>query len=285
MFTQPAVDLVALAAPARPARPLRQGPQPRARPARVRRRVAGRRRWPRRSRRRGPGQIRALVTSAGNPVLSTPNGGAPRARAGRPRLHGARRLLPQRDDAPRAPDPAADVRRSSTTTTTSCSTCSRCATPPSIRRRCSRRPPDARHDWQILLELAARAASARTGAAGRARASRAPCCARLGPRGLRGGAAAHGAARRGLRPFGRGLTLRQLKKAPHGIDLGPLEPCLPERLYTRGPAHRPGPAALPGRPRAAAAAPAIAADAGARAHRPARPALEQLLDAQQPRAW
>ena len=63
--------------------------------------------WPRRSRRRAPGQIRALVTSAGNPVLSTPNGAPPRARARRPRLHGLDRLLPERDHAPRAPHPAA----------------------------------------------------------------------------------------------------------------------------------------------------------------------------------
>ena len=28
------------------------------------------------------------------------------------------------------------------------------------------------------------------------------------------------------------LKLRQLRKAPHGIDLGPLQPCLPQRLVT-----------------------------------------------------
>src|SRR5262249_43807919 len=32
----------------------------------------------------------------------------------------------------------------------------------------------------------------------------------------------------------QGLTLRQLERAPHGIDLGPLAPCLPERLQTPG---------------------------------------------------
>jgi anaerobic selenocysteine-containing dehydrogenase len=42
---------------------------------------------------------------------------------------------------------------------------------------------------------------------------------RLGPHGLR----------RGL----GGVTLGRLKRNPHGIDLGPLEPCLPERLYSR----------------------------------------------------
>jgi anaerobic selenocysteine-containing dehydrogenase len=34
-------------------------------------------------------------------------------------------------------------------------------------------------------------------------------------------------------PPRRGLRLRDLREAPHGIDLGPLEPCLPERLFTR----------------------------------------------------
>jgi anaerobic selenocysteine-containing dehydrogenase len=39
---------------------------------------------------------------------------------------------------------------------------------------------------------------------------------------------------RGLRPFGRGLSLRRLQSEPHGVDLGPLEPSLPARLATRG---------------------------------------------------
>jgi hypothetical protein len=30
----------------------------------------------------------------------------------------------------------------------------------------------------------------------------------------------------------RGLTLARLERRPHGIDLGPLEPCLPRRLET-----------------------------------------------------
>ncbi len=41
---------------------------------------------------------------------------------------------------------------------------------------------------------------------------------RLGPRGA------------GWNPFGKGLTLSRLASAPHGIDLGPLHSCLPERL-------------------------------------------------------
>lgn len=34
-------------------------------------------------------------------------------------------------------------------------------------------------------------------------------------------------------PYGQdGLSLEALKQAPHGVDLGPLQPCLPERLFT-----------------------------------------------------
>jgi anaerobic selenocysteine-containing dehydrogenase len=36
----------------------------------------------------------------------------------------------------------------------------------------------------------------------------------------------------GVNPFSKGLTLRKVRKAAHGIDLGPLTPCLPERLRT-----------------------------------------------------
>jgi anaerobic selenocysteine-containing dehydrogenase len=34
----------------------------------------------------------------------------------------------------------------------------------------------------------------------------------------------------GVRPWRPGLTLKRLRAAAHGIDLGPLEPCLPDRL-------------------------------------------------------
>jgi anaerobic selenocysteine-containing dehydrogenase len=36
-----------------------------------------------------------------------------------------------------------------------------------------------------------------------------------------------------LRNLGRGLRLKALEDAPHGIDLGPLQPCLPGKLYTK----------------------------------------------------
>jgi anaerobic selenocysteine-containing dehydrogenase len=35
---------------------------------------------------------------------------------------------------------------------------------------------------------------------------------------------------RGLRPWGNGITLGRLRRSEHGIDLGPMQPGLPERL-------------------------------------------------------
>jgi anaerobic selenocysteine-containing dehydrogenase len=56
--------------------------------------------------------------------------------------------------------------------------------------------------------------------------------ARLGPRRLLDLALRLGPWGSGFRPFCGGLDLGKLEAAPHGLDLGPLEPCLPERLQT-----------------------------------------------------
>jgi anaerobic selenocysteine-containing dehydrogenase len=54
----------------------------------------------------------------------------------------------------------------------------------------------------------------------------------LGPRGILALLLRTGPHGRGLRPWGRGLTLKALEAAPHGIDLGPLAPALPGALRT-----------------------------------------------------
>ena len=82
-----------------PRRPVDQ-PGPRA--AGGRGRAPGRRRSPTRSRRPATGQVRALVTFAGNPVLSTPTAAGSRAALADARVHGERRPVPQRDDPARA---------------------------------------------------------------------------------------------------------------------------------------------------------------------------------------
>jgi anaerobic selenocysteine-containing dehydrogenase len=90
--------------------------------------------------------------------------------------------------------------------------------------------PDAetRHDWEIFFELQTR--MEHDGALGRAK--RKVVKRFLGPErildlGLRFGP--YGAR---FNPFSKGLTLRKLKQAVHGIDLGPLGSCLPGRLRT-----------------------------------------------------
>ena len=87
---------------------------------------------------------------------------------------------------------------------------------------------DTRHDWEILLELQTR--MEHDGLRGRVK--RKLIKRFFGPErmldlGLRFGP--YGAK---LNPFSKGLTLRKVKEAVHGIDLGPLISCLPGRLRT-----------------------------------------------------
>jgi anaerobic selenocysteine-containing dehydrogenase len=88
------------------------------------------------------------------------------------------------------------------------------------------RAGEQRHDWEICLELITRLRGPR--ALGRlARAT----LGRLGPEPLLDFALRAGP--HGLRRGTGGLSLRRLRRAPHGLDLGPLHPRLPGRLHTR----------------------------------------------------
>ncbi|HYJ88719.1 MAG TPA: molybdopterin oxidoreductase family protein [Pyrinomonadaceae bacterium] len=179
----------------------------------------------------GPGQIKALVTVAGNPVLSTPNGRQlDRAFAGlefmaaidcyiNETTRHAHIILPPSSSLERTHyDLAFNVLAVRNTAKFS----------PALFR------PDAetRHDWQILLELQTRIEH--DGVFGNlfGRVQREVGKRFFGPErildlGLRLGP--YGAK---ANPFSKGLTLRKLKQAVHGIDLGPLRSCLPERLRT-----------------------------------------------------
>ena len=180
----------------------------------------------------GEGQIRALVTHAGNPVLSTPNG----ARLSRA-LGGLDFMV------------AIDIYRNETTRH------AHLILPTSLGlerdhfdlafyalavRNAARYvepiltpPPGVRHDWQVLLDLAlglhARGGGRRDGKLiWVMRALR-----RLGPRRvldllLRFGPHGRGVAGRS------GLSLARLAAQPHGVDLGALEPRLPSVLATPG---------------------------------------------------
>ena len=175
----------------------------------------------------GPGQIRALITSAGNPVLSTPNG------ARLERALGSLEFMVSVDFYLNETTRHANI-----------------ILPPTfalerdhydlvfhvlaIRNTVKyslplyEPAPDTRHDWQILQGIAARLAvhdpKRRPGLADRWRArwltpERVLALGlRFGPRGA------------GWNPLGKGLTLARLARLPHGLDLGPLQPCLPERL-------------------------------------------------------
>jgi anaerobic selenocysteine-containing dehydrogenase len=190
----------------------------------------------------GEGQIRALITSAGNPVLSVPNGA---------RLE---RALEQLELMV-----AVDIYVNETTRHANY------ILPPtfalehehydialhalSVRNTARWSPPlfapapDTRHDWEIFLELATRldgdgAFSVAVGAAERALGRR------ITPEAMINFALRTGPHGDKLIPLGKGLNLKRLKEAPHGIDLGPLEPRLPGLLRTRGRTIRLAPPAL-----------------------------------------
>jgi anaerobic selenocysteine-containing dehydrogenase len=175
----------------------------------------------------GEGQVRALFTVAGNPVLSTPNGA--RLERALPSLELMVSLDPYLNETSRHAHFVLPT------------------TPPLQRdhydlvfhalavRNTARYskplfPPDPglRHDWQVLAGLTRRLDRAPLGRRLRNRAF-----AALGPRRQLDLALRTGPYGAGLLPFGRGLTLRRLAKEPHGIDLGAHEPCLPGRLQTR----------------------------------------------------
>ncbi|MGH3508358.1 MAG: molybdopterin-dependent oxidoreductase, partial [Nocardioidaceae bacterium] len=179
----------------------------------------------------GDGQVRALLTVAGNPVLSTPAGARlDRALADlefmaavdfyvNETTRHADVILPPTSALERDHYDlvfhALAVRDTARFT-------------PAVLAP----PPDARHDWEIFRELGLRVMRAR----------------RPGPRGLRGlrGLRQRLARRARLRTSPTrivaaalllssrtGVTLRKLRAAPGGMDLGPLRPSLPDRLRTR----------------------------------------------------
>jgi anaerobic selenocysteine-containing dehydrogenase len=179
----------------------------------------------------GEGQVRGLVTVAGNPVLSTPNG------------RQLEQALSQLDFMV-----SIDFYVNETTRH------AHVILPPTCGvehdhydlifhhlavRNTARYSPaliepaaDARHDWQIFNGLA-RAYRGERGESIGAQLKKLPALARQRLRpdqlvdlGLR------------LGPYGRWkrrperLSLRQLRKHPHGLDLGALKPSLPARLFT-----------------------------------------------------
>ena len=171
----------------------------------------------------GPGRVRGLITLAGNPVLSTPNGR---------RLEGALGKLDfmvsidyYLNETTRhahlvLPPTTALEQDQYELTLALLSVRATAKYSPALRE-----PPEgARADWQILHELAtrllARGSLAERAAAPFVRAF----MGRMGPRGLLDLL---------LRRGPRRLSVAKLERSPHGVDLGALEPCLPGRLHGR----------------------------------------------------
>ena len=197
----------------------------------------------------GEGQVRALITFAGNPVLSTPNG------------RQLDRALEQLDfmvsvdmylnetsrHAQLILSPTSPLERSHYDVALASFAVRNVAkySPPLFEK-----PAGALHDHEILVELSRRLAASTDRGAGRS------LVARLGPdraldlllrsgrygmenRGfvrLLASLPGLGSLRRQLEAKDRtpqGLSLRKLIDAPHGLDLGPLAPNLLRRLATR----------------------------------------------------
>jgi anaerobic selenocysteine-containing dehydrogenase len=180
----------------------------------------------------GEGQIRGLVVNAGNPVLSTPNGG---------RLDRALATL--------------DFMVSIDIYVNETSRHAHVILPPTTTlerdhydaifhalaiRNTARfspavfdKPAEARHDWEIFTGLAERLRREKGPLAGLRANIENRVIEKLEPRGIVDLGLRLGPYGGKLAPWKRGLSLADLLHSPHGVDLGPLAPCLPERLATK----------------------------------------------------
>ncbi|HBZ72833.1 MAG TPA: dehydrogenase, partial [Deltaproteobacteria bacterium] len=173
----------------------------------------------------GPGQVRGLFTFAGNPVLSAPNGTRTAAALGRLKFMVSVDLYV--NETTRYADlilpPAwslADEHVDFIFPLTSVRNAVRCS-PPVVPK-----PVDERHDWEILLSLVRRLGGGPT--AMPVVDSLLRVAERFGvrwtPRRMVALLLRSGAFGKGLWPWRRGLSMRELEASQHGIDLGPLEP-------------------------------------------------------------
>jgi anaerobic selenocysteine-containing dehydrogenase len=94
--------------------------------------------------------------------------------------------------------------------------------------------PDTREDWDILYELSVRLAGLRGGKLGERASLAALRLGRIGSEGMLDLLLRMGPYGDRFLPFSRGLNLEKVRRAPHGIDLGPLVPGRKRRVRTPG---------------------------------------------------
>jgi anaerobic selenocysteine-containing dehydrogenase len=171
----------------------------------------------------GEGRVRAMLTIAGNPALSTPDG----ARLGR--------ALQSLDFMVAVDFYVNETTRYADVILPPTSSLERdhydlifhvLAVRDTARFTSALFPKgrDARHDWEIFREIGLRHARRMPAGGSRRRRLAAAVRMRTPPRLL---------VDLLLRTGGGRLSLRRLRRQPSGVDLGPLRPCLPERLMTR----------------------------------------------------
>jgi len=167
----------------------------------------------------GAGQVRALVTSAGNPVLSAPGG--TRLERALASLDFMMSIDPYLNETTRFAHvilpPTSPLERSHYDVALAAFSVRNVAkySPPMFPRAA-----DARHDWEICIGLWTRLAQVPR----LARAAVERALAKLGPEAI---------IDVGLRLGPYKLSMAKLRAAPHGLDLGSLVPRLPHRLGTR----------------------------------------------------
>ena len=169
----------------------------------------------------GEGQIKALVTLAGNPVLSAPNGRL--MERGLKKLDFMACMDWYINETTRYANiilpPTGPLEQSHYDIIIHMVT---------VRNTAHYSFPvfepenDAKHNWEILLGLTTRLEK---------NILKRLALRLLTPDRLLGLLIRFGPYGKKLNPFSKGMTLGKLKQAIHGIDLGPMEQCLPKRLF------------------------------------------------------
>lgn len=177
----------------------------------------------------GGGQIKALLTLAGNPVLSTPNGG--RLDAALAKLDFMVSIDFYLNETTRHADiilpPTGPLEHPHYSLGVHA-----VATRNSAKYSPGLFEPGekSRHDWQIILALVSRLEAESPANWLKSKINHL-LFEKLGPDGLLNillSAGPYGS----FNPFKNRLNLNRLKSAPHGVDLGALKPALPEGLFT-----------------------------------------------------